>query len=146
MLKTLSLRSTLLTMSLALTGCQSVENAFVYPAMAAREPYQAPEPPAEDVWLTCGDGTRLHARWLPHPGATDAVLFCHGNGGNVETWNDAAQQIAAQLGASVLIFDYPGYGHSEGTPTEPGCYAAAEAAYRWLTQTRHIPPEGVILW
>jgi uncharacterized protein len=144
--KTLSLRLTLLTMSLALTGCQSVENAFVYPATAAHEPYQAPEPPAEDVWLTGGDGTRLHARWLPHPGATDAVLFCHGNGGNVETWNVVAKQIGAELGMSVLIFDYPGYGRSGSAPSEPGCYAAAEAAYRWLTETTKTSPERIILW
>src|SRR5688572_658157 len=136
----------LLSLVVLTAGCQSVENAVVYPATAARQPYQAPAPPAEDVWLSGSDSIKLHARWLPHPGATDAVLFCHGNGGNVETWNDAAQQIAAQLGASVLTFDYPGYGHSEGTPTEPGCYAAAEAAYRWLIDTKHIPPEGVILW
>jgi fermentation-respiration switch protein FrsA (DUF1100 family) len=74
------------------------------------------------------------------------VLFCHGNGGNLETWDSVAQQIGAQLGASVLVFDYPGYGHSGGTPSEPGCYAAAEAAYRWLIDERKTPAERIILW
>jgi fermentation-respiration switch protein FrsA (DUF1100 family) len=36
------------------------------------------------------------------------------------------------LGESVLVFDYPGYGLSEGKPSEAGCYAAADAAYDWL--------------
>jgi fermentation-respiration switch protein FrsA (DUF1100 family) len=47
---------------------------------------------------------------------------------------------------SVLIFDYPGYGKSEGKPSEPGCYAAADAAYQWLTQVQQVPPERIILY
>jgi fermentation-respiration switch protein FrsA (DUF1100 family) len=50
------------------------------------------------------------------------------------------------LGISVLIFDYPGYGRSDGTPTEAGCYAAADAAYHWLTQTMKVPPEQLLLY
>jgi fermentation-respiration switch protein FrsA (DUF1100 family) len=50
------------------------------------------------------------------------------------------------LGESVLIFDYPGYGYSQGQPSEVGCYAAAETAYRWLVETRRIPPERILLY
>ena len=51
-----------------------------------------------------------------------------------------------KLGQSVLIFDYPGYGRSEGKPSEPGCYAAADAAYNWLVEAKRIPPEWITLF
>jgi hypothetical protein len=50
----------------------------------------------------------------------------------------------AELGESVLVFDYPGYGRSGGTPSEAGCYAGADAAYDWLTH-RGIPAERITL-
>lgn len=44
------------------------------------------------------------------------------------------------------IFDYPGYGYSEGKPNEAGCYAAADAAYDWLTDSGAIAPKDIILF
>jgi fermentation-respiration switch protein FrsA (DUF1100 family) len=52
--------------------------------------------------------------------------------------------LAKALGVSVLIFDYPGYGKSDGRPSEAGCYAAGEAAFTWLT--RQVPAENIILF
>ena len=49
------------------------------------------------------------------------------------------------LDRSVLIFDYPGYGRSEGKPSEAGCYASAEAAYDWLTRVQRIAPERIVI-
>ena len=49
------------------------------------------------------------------------------------------------LGRSVLAYDYPGYGKSDGRPTEAGCYPAGEAAYRWLTDERKVPADRVVL-
>jgi fermentation-respiration switch protein FrsA (DUF1100 family) len=49
------------------------------------------------------------------------------------------------LGRSVLAYDYPGYGQSDGRPTEAGCYLAGEAAYRWLTDERKVPAGRVVL-
>ena len=51
-----------------------------------------------------------------------------------------------ELGVSVLIFDYPGYSRSGGKPTEAGCYAAAEAAYQWLTQVQGVRVERVLIY
>lgn len=131
---------------LVLTGCLSVENALVYRPTAPPEPYQAPPPPLEDVRLRTADGTEIHARWAPRPMTPNVILFCHGNGGNIESWGGAVFEIAQQLDASVLIFDYPGYGRSTGQVSEAGCYAAAEAAYRWLIDVKQIAPERIILW
>lgn len=92
-------------------------------------------PPAhvtvDDVWLTTDHG-RVHAWWFPCPGASGAVLYCHGNVGNLSHRTGEVQELMRTLRESVLVFDYPGYGKSEGVPSEAGCYAAADAAYDWL--------------
>ena len=50
------------------------------------------------------------------------------------------------LRESVLVFDYPGFGLSGGKPSEAGCYAAADAAYDWLTLTARIPADRITLF
>jgi fermentation-respiration switch protein FrsA (DUF1100 family) len=135
---------------LALTstlGCVSVEDQFVYhPARSLVQDYKPPPSPLQDVELRLDDGTKIHARWCPHLNARGAVLFCHGNAGNLEGWTGAAYPLWKVLGESVLVFDYPGYGYSGGKPSEAGCYAAAEAAYHWLTEARHIAPENIVIY
>ncbi|MCI0681899.1 MAG: alpha/beta hydrolase [Gemmataceae bacterium] len=131
---------------LLLAGCLSVENALVYHPRPGEQPYELPPAPNEEIALVLADGAKLHARWAPHPRATSTVLFFHGNGGNIDGWGQAVREVWQQLDASVLIVDYPGYGHSEGKPSEAGCYAAADAAYRWLVEQQHVPPERIIVW
>src|SRR5262249_37012499 len=74
------------------------------------------------------------------------LLFCHGNGGNLShrAWEIGEWQ--RRLGDSVLIFDYPGYGRSDGKPSEQGCYAAADAAYQWLLEEKHVAPEQIVIY
>ncbi len=101
---------------------------------------------AQDVELTTTDGTRIHAWWCPRAGATGAVLYCHGNAGNLSYRRGAVADWQQQFGDSVLIFDYPGFGRSGGSPNEAGCYAAAEAAFAWLTQVQKVPAERIVLY
>jgi uncharacterized protein len=85
---------------------------------------------AQDVWLQA-DGNRLHAWWVEVPGATTATLFLHGNAGNLSHRGYAVEAVTA-AGSSILVLDYRGYGKSEGSPSEAGLYADAQAAYDWL--------------
>jgi uncharacterized protein len=111
-----------------------------------------PPPPGldpEDVELTSADGTRLHAWWCAPPGWTPeqgAMLHCDGNAGNLSYWGEDALQWKRDRHTAVLLFDYPGYGRSEGKPTEASCYAAADAAYDWLVNEKKILPERVLLY
>ncbi len=132
--------------TLVFAGCLSVENSLVYHPAPSDAAAESPPRPIQDVELKLADGTKIHARWAPHPSATEAILFCHGNGGNIEGWGGTVREVHQQMNASVLIFDYPGYGRSAGKPSEAGCYAAAEAAYRWLTEVAKLPPERILLW
>jgi fermentation-respiration switch protein FrsA (DUF1100 family) len=99
-----------------------------------------------DIDLSTADGTRLHAWWCPYENAHGAILHCHGSGGDLSHWGPRALELQEQLHESVLLFDYPGYGRSEGEPSEAGCYAAADAAFDWLTQTQSVPAEQVVLY
>lgn len=124
-----------------------LENALVFQRTPASASWQPPLPgiDVEDVWVETTDG-RMHGWWFPHPGATGALLYCHGNAGNLSHRGPVIPQLMEALNASVLIFDYPGYGQSAGKPTEAGCYAAADAMADWLTQTKNIPAERIILY
>ena len=91
----------------------------------------------------------FHAWWCPienwQPGQ-GALLYCHGNAGNLSCRADALALWQRALGVSVLIFDYPGYGKSDGRPTEAGCYAAVDAAYRWLIDTMKVPAPRLLIF
>lgn len=125
----------------------ALENYLLFhPTRAADGWFAPPDPRVQDVSLTSADGTPIHAWWYPRAGADGAVLYCHGNAGNLShrgarlvNWHDLLNQ-------SVLIFDYPGYGKSGGKPSEAGCYAAAAAAYDWLTRDAGVAPERVLLY
>ena len=73
------------------------------------------------------------------------VLFCHGNAGNISHRLDSIR-LFHELGLSVLIFDYRGYGQSSGKPTEQGTYRDADAAWDYLVEQRGISPAHIILF
>jgi fermentation-respiration switch protein FrsA (DUF1100 family) len=75
----------------------------------------------------------------------DVVLHFHGNAGNMSHRLDSFI-IFNRLGLNTFIFDYRGYGRSQGSPSEQGTYLDAEAAWQYLTETEHIPSERIILF
>jgi fermentation-respiration switch protein FrsA (DUF1100 family) len=93
--------------------------------------------PFEDVFFKAGDGVALNG-WF-FPGSTNshrrhlAVLVCHGNAGNISDRLDTCAALLS-IGASVFVFDYRGYGRSQGRPSEEGTYRDAQAARQWLRQ------------
>jgi len=99
----------------------------------------------EDVRLTADDGTALHGWFIPHPGARRVLLFLHGNAGNISHRGDSVK-IFHDLGMAVFIFDYRGYGQSDGAPSEDGLYLDAEAAWRYLTEVRGVDPQDIVVF
>lgn len=123
------------------------ENWLVYkPILARHEWLPAPVADIQDIELTTADGTRIHAWFCPHPTAKGALLYCHGNAGNLSHRGGSIVKLREILHASVLIFDYPGYGKSDGRPTEQGCYQAGEAAYNWLTKENNVAGRDILLF
>jgi fermentation-respiration switch protein FrsA (DUF1100 family) len=100
---------------------------------------------SEEVELRAEDGVRLHGWFLPVKGSRLTVLVCHGNAGNVSHRLDRVLLMQSRLNVDTLLFDYRGYGKSEGSPDEQGTYRDARAAYRWLVAHGH-GPERVVLF
>jgi uncharacterized protein len=103
----------------------------------------------EQVKLTTQDNLAISAWFVPAT-SKDAIgkgviLFCHGNAGNIGD-RTAYLPIFHSLGLSVLLFDYQGFGSSQGTPTEAGTYADVESAWQYLSQVRQIPPSKIVIY
>lgn len=99
----------------------------------------------EEVVLRTEDGLKLSGWYIPADNAKFTVLFCHGNGGNMMHRLDSIN-IFHDLGLNCFIFDYRGYGGSEGKPSEEGTYLDAGAAYKWLIEEKNTPPENIIVF
>ncbi len=99
----------------------------------------------EEVFLDTEDGVRLHGWYIPRHGSKQTLLFFHGNAGNI-SHRGASVEIFHRLGLNVFIFDYRGYGMSQGEPVENGLYKDARAAWRYLTDERGFDQEDIILF
>ena len=99
-----------------------------------------------DVYLTTGDGVRIHGWHVPGESRT-TLLWLHGNAGNISNRVDNIAVLNRLTGLSVLIVDYRGYGLSEGSPSENGLYLDAEAAFQYLTMEIGLDPvEDIVLF
>lgn len=90
---------------------------------------------------------RIHGWWIPAKDENAMVLlYLHGNGINIGA-NVAHARRFHQLGFSVLLMDYRGYGQSEGPfPHEAQVYEDAETMWNYLTQDRQIPPQRIFVY
>ena len=101
--------------------------------------------PFHDVAFQRPGGKRLHGWLVEADDARYTMLYCHGNAGNISHRLDAIRQYR-DMGISVFIFDYAGYGQSEGRPSESGTYADARAAWAYLTTERSLSPRDIIIY
>lgn len=99
----------------------------------------------EKVFFKSSDGLMLSGWYIAAKGMESTVLFCHGNGGNMMHSLDTIN-ILYNLGVNCFIFDYRGYGNSEGKPSEEGTYLDVKAAYKWLTEKKGISPDDIIVF
>ncbi len=100
--------------------------------------------PYEDVTFVTTDGVKLSAWYVAAKGAAGTVLFCHGNAGNISHRIDTIT-VLHKLGMNVLVFDYRGFGKSQGKPNEQGTYRDAEAAWAYLVDARREKPERIVI-
>ncbi len=99
----------------------------------------------DEVRIETADGEIIHGFYVPHESARAALLFCHGNAGNVSNRVPVLSTLQ-RLGVSVLVFDYRGFGLSTGSPDEQGTHEDARAAYRHLVERRGALPERIVIY
>jgi fermentation-respiration switch protein FrsA (DUF1100 family) len=101
--------------------------------------------PFEDVSFKTGDTLTLHGWFIPGNNGNYTVFVFHGNAGNISDRIDKII-LLRETGANIFIFDYRGFGVSQGSPSERGFYLDAKAAYDYLLNTRNIPAERIIFY
>ncbi len=99
----------------------------------------------EEVFFTTEDGVKLHGWWVLKPDAP-TLLWFHGNAGNISHRLENIKLLHDLTGVQVFIFDYREYGRSEGRISREGTFRDALAAYRYVVETREIPPQDLVLF
>jgi len=124
------------------------DKLLFYPHLPSRELTASPADIGlkfETVSINASDQIILHGWFIPAPEEKGVLLFFHGNAGNISHRLDSLK-IFFDLGLSSLIIDYRGYGSSQGDISEHGTYLDAESAWKYLTVTKNIPSEKIVVF
>lgn len=142
-------RLALCAVPLLLAGC--VQSMFYYPD---RVRYETPDVLGlryEPVQFTSADGTRLSGWFLPAADRKNAkeakgtVVHFHGNAQNMSAhWRFVAW--LPKQDYNVFVFDYRGYGESEGTPEPKGVFEDSSAALNHVRSRADVDPERLFVF
>ena len=138
---------------LATTGCRTMERWIVYNPPKYPQNWAQPTEGElaglsfQDVCFRSSDGTRLNG-WLIQPNCSDssnAILFTHGRGRNLGALKSDLIKFVRFHQVPVFVFDYRGFGKSDGQPDEAGLYRDATAARDWLAHHTGLAPHDIII-
>lgn len=122
--------------------------------------------PFEEVRLPIADSNEyIHSWWIPAPlpqekfmpipnepvrilKSPKVILYFCGAAGNKSYYNHVARlQGMRQLGFSILVIDYRGFGKSQGKfPSEFQLYQDSQIAWNYLIKTRRISPQQIVIY
>ena len=129
-------------------GLRSLEWHMTFHPVRMNPQLRRPPAGASDVWLTTADGLRLHGWFFENRTSPDAatIIFFHGNTGNIADVGWLGQRLYAR-GFNVLLFDYRGYGASEGdADNETGLYKDGDAAIGFVMNEKGVQPHRLVLY
>lgn len=134
------------TLAVVMAGC---DNLFYYPSGNSFIDPVSIGLPYNDVFFNSLDGTRLHGWFFAQEGgpasAKATVIHFHGNAENISTHFQAVAWLARE-GFNVFVFDYRGYGQSDGKPNRDGIQEDAVAAVRWVRGRPDVDPDRLIFF
>lgn len=123
----------------------AMENSLIYfPSVYPDGFWNPPGLAFEDAWFEAPDGTKLHGWYVPCEKPRAVLLFAHGNAGNLSHRYELLESLHA-MSVTAMIFDYRGYGRSEGAPSEAGILADARAARKWLAERAGVNEAEIVL-
>lgn len=122
------------------------QRSLIFPGrhMRAPEGGRADSRSLRRTWLETTSG-RSEAWLLPAARSTPgpALLFAHGNAELIDDWPELLSG-APRLGTSLLLVEYPGYGRSEGSPSEASIRETMIAAYDWLAAQPEVDRTRIV--
>jgi fermentation-respiration switch protein FrsA (DUF1100 family) len=121
------------------------ETLIFFPVRYPRGEWRPVDVQVEDAYFQSADGTKLHGCYHAHESPRAVVLFAPGNAGNLTYWTEMIKLLRKDMRVSVMIFDYRGYGRSEGSPKEAGILDDARAARAWLSKRAGVPEKEIVL-
>ena len=124
------------------------ENQFIYfPEKYPKGPYDQARsiPGLQDCWIATPDGFRIHAWFAPAERARATFVISHGNAGNISHRYLLLRSLQKHR-YNVLMYDYRGYGRSEGSPSEEGIYKDGCAAVDYVLTLPGVDSSRVFLW
>lgn len=106
-------------------------------------------PGLEKMWLLTSFG-RVEAWFLPpapdqETVASPAVIFAHGNAELIDFWPQELEHFTS-LGIGLLLVEYPGYGRSDGTPSQKSVTETLLAAYDTLVARKGVDASRIVLF
>lgn len=136
----------LVVLALLYAGLVFGENRFIYfPARGLTTTPADAGLDFVDVHFNAEDGVRLHGWWVPGQVNEAPLLWFHGNAGNLSNRVALLELLHDELDVGVFMFDYRGYGRSEGNPSEAGLYADARAALEATQMHAEVRQDEIVV-
>jgi fermentation-respiration switch protein FrsA (DUF1100 family) len=132
--------------SVLLYSCRFDEKFIFYPSPDIVETPHSVGLKFDDVTFFTRDGLRLHGWFVPHRQSQTTLIWFHGNAGNISHRLANIRLLHELAEVHVFIFDYRGYGRSEGEVSEEGTYLDGEAAVEYLRSARGTQTKGMVFF
>ncbi len=138
----------LVTVSLSFTSCDLDSLLFHQTSLISYSLSTAviPESKREFVTMT-SQGKKIYGYFIKSSGSSPSitVLYFHGNYDHLQYYWDRAE-LLYKTGCNVFIFDYQGFGMSEGTPSESALYADSRAALQYVLSRSDVSATRLVFY
>jgi len=129
-----------------LPSCRLEEKLIFHPALDISRTPASVGLAFDDVTFSAPDGVRLNGWFIPHHDSPLVWVWFHGNAGNISHRVHNIKLLRDLVAIQIFIFDYRGYGKSEGRPSESGTYLDGEAAVRYLLDRYRVQPDQLVFF
>lgn len=123
----------------------SIDSALFFPSKYPEGNWSPADLEFEDVYFRSKDQTKLHGWYLRSPKSRLCIMILHGNAGNLTLREGLLRHLQQSTSYNVFIFDYRGFGRSEGKATIDGVVEDSQSAYQALKELAQINDGEIIL-
>jgi fermentation-respiration switch protein FrsA (DUF1100 family) len=131
---------------LLIAACRFEDSFIFHPVAAVDRTPQDVGLEYQNIEFSARDGIRLHGWFVPHAEARSTLIWFHGNAGNIAHRVENLKLLHDKVKVNVFIFDYRGYGLSQGRPSEAGTYLDGEAALAFVLERLNIVAGTIVLF